>query len=182
MKAVIAEQYRNIKPLFAEGRIAPLAFRWRCILLDQDTEYPPFEPCRFFVVNVFAETRDQVIDCLGNEYPWCDIMKVDQALGLASDDDYLNCWLEYYDNTNQTPIREAPHKNAEKETMKKPKKISDTTLLNFMLNDRVKVEVHDSVHPHFMASTSGDYVYGATPRDAIRGLYILRRKANDDHQ
>lgn len=106
---MIAEQYRNIKPHFAEGRISPLAFRWRCILLDQDTEYPPFEPCRYFVVNVFAETRDQVIDCLGEEYPWCDIMKVDQALGLASDDDYLQCWLEYYDNTNQTPIKEAPH-------------------------------------------------------------------------
>ena len=106
---MIAEQYRNIKPHFAEGRISPLAFRWRCILLDQDTEYPPFEPCRYFVVNVFAETREQVIDCLGEEYPWCDIMKVDKAIGLASDDDYLQCWLEYYDNTNQTPIKEAPH-------------------------------------------------------------------------
>ena len=107
---MIAEQYRNIKPHFAEGRISPLAFRWRCILLDQDTEYPPFEPCRYFVVNVFAETREQVIDCLGEEYPWCDIMVADKALGLASDDDYLQCWLEYYDNTNQTPIKEAPHK------------------------------------------------------------------------
>ena len=65
MTVEIAEQYQNIKPLFAEGQITPLAFRWRCILLDQDTEYPPFEPCRFFVVNVFAETRDQVIVTAG---------------------------------------------------------------------------------------------------------------------
>jgi hypothetical protein len=113
---MIAEQYRNIKPHFAEGKISPLAFRWRCILLDQDTEYPPFEPCRYFVVNVFAETRDQVIDCLGEEYPWCDIMVADKALGLASDDDYLQCWLEYYDNTNQTPIKEAPHKKEKEKT------------------------------------------------------------------
>ena len=110
MKVEIAEQYQNIKPLFAEGQITPLAFRWRCILLDQDTEYPPFEPCRFFVVNVFAETRDQVIDCVAEHYPWCDIMVADKALGVAPDNDYLNCWLNYYDNTNQTPIKEAPHK------------------------------------------------------------------------
>ena len=83
MKVEIAEQYQNIKPLFAEGQITPLAFRWRCILLDQDTEYPPFEPCRFFVVNVFAETRDQVIDCVVEHYPWCDVMVADKALGVA---------------------------------------------------------------------------------------------------
>ena len=177
---MIAEQYRNIKPHFAGGKISPLAFRWRCILLDQDTENPPFEPCRYFVVNVFAETKDQVLDCLGEEYPWCDIMKVAQALGVASDEDYLESWLEYYDNTNQTPIKEAPHKKEEKQEMKKPEQISDTTLLNFMCNHRVQVEVHDTVHPHFMASASGDYVYGATPRDALRGLYIVRRKNNDD--
>jgi len=64
--------------------------------------------------------------------------------------------------------------------MKKLEKISDTKLLNFMLNDRVQVEIHDSVHPHFLASTSGCYVYGATPRDAIRGLYIVRRKDDDN--
>ncbi len=110
---MIAENYRTKKVHFAEGKISPLAFRWRCILLDQDTEYPPFEPCRYFIVNVFAETREQVIDCLGEEYPWCDIMKVDKAIGVASDDDYLQCWLEYYDNTNQTPIKEAPHKKQE---------------------------------------------------------------------
>ena len=106
---MIPEQYRNIKPHFAEGRISPLAFRWRCILLDQDTENPPFEPCRYFVVNVFAETKDQVIDCLGEEYPWCDIMVVDKAIGTESDDDHLTSWLEYYDNTHQVPLREAPH-------------------------------------------------------------------------
>lgn len=106
---MIAEQYRNIKPHFAEGRISPLAFRWRCILLDQDTENLPFEPARYFVVNVFAEIKDQVLDCLGEEYPWCDIMVVDKALGIESDDTYLEAWLEYYDNTGQVPLREAPH-------------------------------------------------------------------------
>ena len=106
---MIAEQYRNIKPHFAGGTISPVSFRWRCILLDQDTENPPFEPARYFVVNVFAETKEQVIDCLGEEYPWCDIMVVDKALGTESDDDYLESWLEYYDNTEQVPVREAPH-------------------------------------------------------------------------
>jgi hypothetical protein len=106
---MIAEQYRNIRPHFAGGRISPLAFRFRCILLDQDTENPPFEPARYFVVNVFAETKDQVLDCLGEEYPWCDIMVVDKAVGVCSDDEYLDSWLEYYDNTEQQPVREAPH-------------------------------------------------------------------------
>jgi hypothetical protein len=106
---MIAEQYRNIKPHFAGGKISPVAFRWRCILLDQDTENPPFEPCRYFVVNVFAETRDQVIDCLGEEYPWCDIMVADRAIGLNSDDEFLESWLEYHDNVEQQPLREAPH-------------------------------------------------------------------------
>ena len=106
---MIAEQYRNIKPHFAGGKISPVSFRWRCILLDQDTENPPFEPARYFVVNVFAETRDQVIDCLGEEYPWCYIMVADRAIGLNSDDEFLESWLEYYDNTEQVPLREAPH-------------------------------------------------------------------------
>lgn len=66
--------------------------------------------------------------------------------------------------------------------MQNPEKISDTKLLNFMFNDRVQLEVHDSVHPHFMASTSGDWVFGATPRDALRGLYIVRRKNDDDSE
>lgn len=64
--------------------------------------------------------------------------------------------------------------------MKNAKQISDTTLLNFMFNDRVQVEVHDTVHPHFMASVSGEHVYGATPREALRGLYLVRRKDADD--
>ena len=177
MKAVIAEQYRDIKPHIAEGKLAPLAFRWRCILLDQDTEYPPFEPCKFFVVSVFAETRDQVIDCLAENYPWCDIMVVNQAFGLTSDDNYLDCWLNYYDNTNQTPTREAPHKNAEKEKMKNPSKISDTTLLNFMLSDRVicrYVLCHDT--PVFTAENDKDNFHGNTPREALRGLYILLKE------
>jgi len=89
-----------------------VAFRWRCILLDQDTENPPFEPARFFVVNVFAETRDQVIDCLGEEYPWCDIMVADKAIGTNTDDEFLESWLEYSDlfiETEFAPLREAPH-------------------------------------------------------------------------
>ena len=106
---MIAEQYRNIKPHFAEGRISSLAFRWRCILLDQDTENPPFEPCRYFVVNVFAETKEQVLDCLGEEYPWCDIMHIDKARGGVSDDDHLESWLEHYDATEIIPLKEAPH-------------------------------------------------------------------------
>jgi hypothetical protein len=106
---MIAEQYRNIKPHFAEGKITKCSFRWRSILLDQDTENPPFEPARYFVVNVFAETKDQVLDCLGEEYPWCDIMHVDKARGTESDDEFLDSWLEYYDNTEQQPVRSAPH-------------------------------------------------------------------------
>lgn len=177
MKVEIAEQYQNIKPLFAEGQITPLAFRWRCILLDQDTEYPPFEPCRFFVVNVFAETRDQVIDCVAEHYPWCDIMVADKALGVAPDNDYLNCWLNYYDNTNQTPLREAPHKNAEKETMKNVKQISDTTLLNFMFSDRVVCRyVLSNDTPIFVAENDVDAFYGKTPREALRRLYVLLKE------
>ena len=108
---MIAEQYRNIKPHFAGGKISPIAFRWCCILLDQDTENPPFEPARYFVVNVFAETKDAVLDCLGEEYPWCDIMYVDKALGGHTDDDFLESWLQYFDAKEAIPVREAPHGN-----------------------------------------------------------------------
>jgi hypothetical protein len=106
---MIAENYKGVKPLFAEGRISPVAFRFRCILLDQDTENPPFEPCRFFVVNVFAETRDQVLDCLGEEYPWCDIMVADRAIATNTDDEFFESWLEYYDHAGSRPLQEAPH-------------------------------------------------------------------------
>jgi hypothetical protein len=106
---MIAEQYRNIRPHFVHADHMPMVCRFRCILLDQDTENPPFEPARYFVVNVFAETKDQVIDCLGEEYPWCDIMVVDKAVGVCSDDEFLDSWLEYYDNTEQQPVRSAPH-------------------------------------------------------------------------
>ena len=106
---MIAEQYRNIKPHFAEGRISSLAFRWWCILLDQDTQNPPFEPCRYFVVKVFAEKKEEVLDCLGEEYPWCDIMHIDKARGGVSDDDHLESWLEHYDATETIPLKEAPH-------------------------------------------------------------------------
>lgn len=106
---MIADNYRNIKTHFAGGRISPLGFRWACILLDQDTENPPFEPCRFFVVNVFAETKDQVIDCLGEEYPWCDIMHIDKAQGGVTDDELLAGWLAHHDEKEAVPLREAPH-------------------------------------------------------------------------
>ena len=109
---MIAEQYRNIKPHFAENKITVLNKRWSCILLDQDTENPPFEPARYFVVNVFAETKDAVLDCLGEEYPWCDIMYVDKALGGHTDDDFLESWLHYFDANEAIPVREAPHGNS----------------------------------------------------------------------
>jgi len=105
---MIAEQYRNIRPYFVHADHMPMVRRWSCILLDQDTENPPFEPCRYFVVNVFAETKEQVLDCLGDEYPWCDIMHIDKARGGLTDDDHLEAWLQHYDNTEQVPLREAP--------------------------------------------------------------------------
>ena len=65
--------------------------------------------------------------------------------------------------------------------MQKPEKISDTTLLNFMHNHRVNVRFFRSGdNPNFRAESAGDWVFGATPRDALRGLYIVRRKNNDD--
>jgi len=106
---MIAEQYRNIKPHFVHADHMPVVCRWSCILLDQDTENPPFEPARYFVVNVFAETKDAVLDCLGEEYPWCDIMYVDKALGGHTDDDFLEAWLHYFDAKEAVPVREAPH-------------------------------------------------------------------------
>jgi len=106
---MIAEQYRNIKPHFVHADHMPMVCRWSCILLDQDTENPPFQPARYFVVNVFAETKDAVLDCLGEEYPWCDIMYVDKALGGHSDDDFLESWMHYFDAKEAIPVREAPH-------------------------------------------------------------------------
>jgi len=106
---MIPEQYRNIKPHFVHADHMPVVCRWSCILLDQDTENPPFQPARYFVVNVFAETKDAVLDCLGEQYPWCDIMYVDKALGGHSDDDFLEAWLHYFDAKEATPVRSAPH-------------------------------------------------------------------------
>lgn len=63
------------------------------------------------------------------------------------------------------------------------KKISDTTLLNFMFNHRVSVRCFRSGdNPNFRAEAAGDWVFGATPRDALRGLYIVRRKDDDDSE
>ena len=111
---MIAENYRTKKVHFAESRIGPGSFRFRCILLDQDTEYPPFEPCRYFVVNVFAETKDQVLDCVCELYPWCDVMVIDKAYGVTSDDEYLASWIEYHDTIEQKPVKEAPHSEKRK--------------------------------------------------------------------
>ena len=61
--------------------------------------------------------------------------------------------------------------------MKYPRQISDTTLLNFMLNDRVVcryVLSHDT--PVFIAENDVDDFYGNTPREALRGLYILLKE------
>ena len=96
------------RTLIAEGNTAPLTYRWGFILLDQDTENPPFEPARFFMVNVFAETKDQAVDALGDEYPWCDIMFVDKMMNWKNDDEFLRSWEEWYDMKNYEPLREAP--------------------------------------------------------------------------
>ena len=106
---MIAQEYRNIKPHFVHAEHMPMVRRWSCILLDQDTENPPFQPARYFVANVFAETKEQVLDCLGEEYPWCDIMYVDKALGGLTDDDFLESWLHHFDAQEAIPVREAPH-------------------------------------------------------------------------
>jgi hypothetical protein len=61
------------------------------------------------------------------------------------------------------------------------KKPSDTKLLNFMLNDCVDVRCYRvSGRFKFRAKAEGDWVFGHTPRDAIRGLYILRRRDDDN--
>ena len=61
--------------------------------------------------------------------------------------------------------------------MKNAKQISDTTLLNFMFNDLVVCRYafdHDT--PVFKAEKGIDSVYGNTPCEALRGLYILLKE------
>lgn len=96
-------------PMYLAETKATITYRWGCILLDQDTENLPFEPARFFVVNVFAETRDEVLDLLGEEYPWCDIMFIDRMVSWKSDEEFLQAWEEWYDTNNGEALREAPH-------------------------------------------------------------------------
>lgn len=61
--------------------------------------------------------------------------------------------------------------------MKNPKQISDTTLLNFMFNDRVVCRyVFDHDIPVFKAEKGVHSVYHNTPREALRGLYILLKE------
>jgi len=98
-------------PIFLAETKAPMTYRFGCILLDQDTENPPFEPARYFVAIVFAETAEEVLDVLGEEYPWCDIMFIDRMVhwGGRTDAEFLEAWLEYHDANNREPLREAPH-------------------------------------------------------------------------
>jgi len=60
-------------------------------------------------------------------------------------------------------------------TMRNPEKVSDTMLLNFMFNARVECRIADQNKPVYWAQIGLDTVYGKTPREALRGLYILRR-------
>ena len=154
---MIAEQYRNIKPHFVHSDHMPMLFRWSCILLDQDTENPPFEPAKYFVVNVFAETKEQVVDCLGEEYPWCDIMYVDKALGRHTDDDFLESWLHYFDAKEAVPVREAPHGK------EYPRKFN---------------HVHDIAFSVISNGEDGDDITGAMVREAI--LKRLAAATDDD--
>jgi hypothetical protein len=96
-------------PMYLAETTAPMTYRFGCILLDRDTENPPFEPARFFVVNVFAETNDEVLDVLGEEYPWCDIMFIDRMVSWKSDDEFVRAWEEWHSMNNGEPLREAPH-------------------------------------------------------------------------
>jgi hypothetical protein len=66
--------------------------------------------------------------------------------------------------------------------MQTSEKVSDTTLLNFMLSDRIECRVISYNTPVFIAEKGLDTVYGKSPREALRGLYILRRKNNDDNE
>lgn len=141
---MIAEQYRNIKPHFVHAEHMPMVRRWSCILLDQDTENPPFEPARYFVANVFAETKEQVLDCLGEEYPWCDIMYIDKALGGHSDDDFLESWLHYFDANNTQPIREAPH-GKENETKTFVVRERADVIFEYIVEARDEQEASDKV-------------------------------------
>lgn len=60
------------------------------------------------------------------------------------------------------------------------KKPSDTTLLNFMFNDRVNVQCFNSLYStNFRAETGCDSVFSETPREALQKLYALRKTRND---
>ena len=83
-----------------------VTYRWVSILLDRDTENPPFEPARFFTASVFAETIDQVIDALAEEYPWCDICYVDRMIGWTNEEELLAAWQEW---SAESYLKLAPH-------------------------------------------------------------------------
>ena len=76
-----------------------VTYRWVSILLDQDTENPPFEPARFFTASVFAETKDEVIDSLAVIFPWCEILHIDRMVGWKSEEELLAAWREWNDET-----------------------------------------------------------------------------------
>ena len=59
------------------------------------------------------------------------------------------------------------------------KKPSDTTLLNFMFNDRVQCRIVDQYKPVFAVEAMLDTEYGGSPREALQKLYALRKTRND---
>jgi len=53
------------------------------------------------------------------------------------------------------------------------KRVSDTTLLNFMLSYRIDCKVSDYDRGIFEARSGSDIVYGNSARDALLNLYIF---------
>ena len=59
------------------------------------------------------------------------------------------------------------------------KKPSDTTLLNFMFNDRVQCRIVDLYKPVFGVEAGLNTAYGSSPREALQELYAMRKERND---
>ena len=59
------------------------------------------------------------------------------------------------------------------------KKPSDTTLLNFMLNDRVQCRIIDHYKPVFGVKAGSNTAYGSSPREALQELYAMRRNRSE---
>lgn len=72
--------------------------RYACILLDSDTEYPPFNPPEYFVIHVVAEYEQEAIDYVKKEFPWCNLVYINKVCSFESvrtDDEFLERWLAY---------------------------------------------------------------------------------------